>query len=81
MRCPNCDKNVLSDLRWDNWIKVVNFIHCLELEQSITSATAEEMINSMMSFKTWAMEEPPEGMILNKTSQQTTNQVRRKAKS
>ena len=55
MRCPECNKDVLGDLKWDNWIKVVNFIRCLELEENITPATAAEMSDCMMSFKTFAM--------------------------
>ena len=57
MRCPSCDKSILSELRWDNWIKVVNFIRCLELEENITPATANEMTESMMSFKLYALGE------------------------
>lgn len=57
MRCPSCDKSVLGELKWDNWIKVVNFIRCLELEENITQATAHEMTESMMSFKLYALGE------------------------
>jgi len=59
-RCPNCDSAILSDTRWDNWIKVMNFIECLQLEESISAATAASMSDAMMSFKRYAMEDMPD---------------------
>ena len=59
MNCPNCNEEILGDLKWDNWIKIMNFIHCLELEEAINSRTAEAMSNAMMSFKKYAMDEEP----------------------
>lgn len=57
IRCANCDKNVLEDLKWNNWLNLYHFISFLESEETITPQTAEQMINCLMSFKLYATEE------------------------
>lgn len=56
-RCENCSEEILKDLKWGNWLKMMNFIHFLELDGSITSELASEMRDCMMSFKKDAMDE------------------------
>lgn len=57
MKCPQCDKDILGDLKWDNWIKMIHFIEFLSLQGSITPQLAEEMSDCMMAFKTYAEDE------------------------
>lgn len=54
MRCPHCDKSVLKELKYDNWIKLMNFIQFLELNGDITSELSATMTDSLMSFKLYA---------------------------
>jgi hypothetical protein len=56
-RCENCSEEILKDLKWNNWLKMVNFIDFLELDGSITSELAQEMSDCMMCFKKEAMDE------------------------
>lgn len=57
MRCPQCDKSVLKELKWDNWVKLFNFIQFLELNGDITPELSNTMTESLMSFKLFACQQ------------------------
>jgi len=57
MRCPICDREILDFLKYDNWIKVVNFLEFLKTEDQITEQTYQIMVECMSSFKEYAMNE------------------------
>lgn len=57
MRCPICDREILDFLKYDNWIKVVNFLEFLKTEDQITEQTYQIMVECMLSFKEYAMNE------------------------
>ena len=57
MRCPKCDVDVLSELKADNWLKVMNCLFFLQLQGVITSELCQDLTDAMMSFKAFAMDE------------------------
>ena len=59
MRCPKCDADVLSELKADNWLKVMNCLFFLQLQGVITSELCQDLTDAMMSFKAFAMDESP----------------------
>jgi hypothetical protein len=73
----------VSELKWDQWIKMINFIECLRLEGHIEEATANEMYNIMMFFKRFANDDVDEKIIqvLQECDKHVnTNQLHKKIK-
>jgi hypothetical protein len=54
VKCSECGGNIIKELTWDKWKKVVNFLEFLNLQEQISDATLEELTDCMMSFKQYA---------------------------
>ncbi len=57
VRCPNCQKEILKETKWENWLILFSFFSLLHTQEDITDATYEHLTNCLMSFKEYAMEE------------------------
>lgn len=53
-RCSECKKSLVEDTKEISWQSLFNFIHCLLLEEQITEATFNHMIDCLMDFKNYA---------------------------
>jgi len=56
MRCPECKKNIIEDVKWNDWLELMHFVMFLRMEESISEATYEEMTDKLMTFKMFASE-------------------------
>jgi len=54
VKCSECGSNIIKELTWDKWKKVVNFIEFMNLQEQISDQMQEELMDCMMSFKSYA---------------------------
>lgn len=57
IRCTECGKPVLEDLKYAQWLTLFNFIQFLFFEKYIEQETRDEMLNCLLSFKAFACED------------------------
>jgi hypothetical protein len=54
IRCDECKKTIVPITKYQDWVKVVNFIDLLYMEKYIEQETRDEMLDAMMSLKAFA---------------------------
>jgi hypothetical protein len=74
IQCPDCGRQTIEKFSIDDrkdyyfyhWNFLMNFVQCLKLEENITEATCEEMINHLLSLKTLIVQDFEREEGLNK---------------
>lgn len=56
-RCGECGHKMFNETKYASWLKLFYFVNMLESEQMIKEFTAEDMRDSLMDFKTYAVDE------------------------
>ena len=51
IKCAECGHKLYKETKYMNWLKLMNFIHFLRMENYIEEETEEEMTNALMNFK------------------------------
>lgn len=57
IRCSECKKNIIDRTKYQEWLELMNFFHFLHLQEDISLATRDRMVDILMTFKAWACEE------------------------
>lgn len=56
LRCTNCGDDLISLTKDADWTKLCHYIQFMLLEGYIQEATAQEMLNCLMTFKSFAFD-------------------------
>jgi hypothetical protein len=56
-RCHECKKSMIPHTKFNDWLLLANFLYMQLSEEYITSSTYEIMMDALLSFKGYAMEE------------------------
>lgn len=56
-RCSDCGHKLYKETKYMSWLKVMNFVDCLETEGIIETSTGDSIRDAMMDFKEYALEE------------------------
>ena len=57
MICDQCKKEITEDTKYADWLCLFNFLEFLYLQEIITEETFEYMVDKLLSFKKFALEE------------------------
>lgn len=57
IRCYECQKPVVEETKYMNWLRLMNFNDFLYSEGYIELSTYEDMQNCIMTFKEFAIED------------------------
>ena len=60
IRCSKCKKPIIEMTKYQNWLRLYNFIDMLYMEQYIELETRDQMLDSLMDLKDFALMEEPE---------------------
>ncbi len=60
IRCAECSKPVIEMTKYQNWLKIYNFLEFLLMEGYIEQGTYESMVDAIMTFKIFAYEDKEE---------------------
>ena len=56
MRCEVCNKDIVLDTKYQNWLLIMNFFEFLFHEEYINESTYELMVDRLMTFKQFAFD-------------------------
>jgi hypothetical protein len=57
IRCEECNKHLIPLTKWDDWSLLAHYFDMMFNEDYITQATYDRMMNALMSFKGFALQE------------------------
>ena len=62
MICDQCKKEIIADTKYADWLSLFNFLEFLYLQEIITDQMFECMVDKLLTFKGFALEEDVDGM-------------------
>jgi hypothetical protein len=51
IRCKECKKNIIDDVKYQDWLSLMNYFEHQYNEEEITLATYESFVNRLMTLK------------------------------
>jgi len=57
LRCSECKKSIVEITKYQDWLKLFNFIYFLFMEEYISQATRDDMLDALMTLKNFAFED------------------------
>lgn len=60
MRCDKCSRELelsIGEIVYNDWLRVMHYLHHELLEEEITEATYSDLVEAMMSVKPWPEDE------------------------
>ena len=56
IRCDECKKDIIKDIKQNDWLLLMHYVNVLLDENQITNNTYERMIDALLTFKQFAFD-------------------------